>query len=287
MALPAAAPSAASASSAGSSATSASPALAVPAATQRGFDPGDIISDDSFYNPDAMTAGQVQRFLEQRDCTPVDASPCLADFRMDVPHTAASPGRCAAIPAGKAERASSIIVGIAKACTISPRVLLVLLQKEQSLLTAPSASGYQKATGYACPDTSACDSRYFGFFNQVYRAARQFREYTAHPGDWRYRIGANAIQYHPDVSCGASRVVIADQATANLYNYTPYQPNTQTLAHPGGPAGPCSAYGNLNFWRLYDRWFGDPRAVRYPGFVLPCLIYTGGYGCAPLRPLEQ
>lgn len=251
------------------------------------FDPGDIISDDSFYNPYAMTAEQVQRFLEQRDCNPKDASPCLKDFRMDVPRTAASPERCAAIPARKNERASSIIVRIAQACTISPRVLLVLLQKEQSLLTTPSAIGYQKATGYACPDTAACDTRYFGFFNQVYRAAWQFREYTAHPGDWRYRIGANAIQYHPDTGCGSSRVEIVNQATANLYNYTPYQPDKQTLAHPTGPAGACSAYGNLNFSRLYERWFDDPRTVRYPGFQLPCLIYTGGHGCMPVRPFQD
>lgn len=270
-------------------AVAAAPAhpAAAAAAPSSVFDAGDIISDDSFYNPDSMTAAQVQRFLEQRDCTPQDASPCLKDFRMDVPRTAASPERCDAIRAGRNERASSIIVRIAQACTISPRVLLVLLQKEQSLLTTPSAGGYQKATGYACPDTAACDTRYFGFFNQVYRAAWQFREYTAHPGDWRYRIGANAIQYHPDAGCGSSRVEIVNQATANLYNYTPYQPDTQTLAHPTGPAGACSAYGNLNFSRLYDRWFGDPRTVRYPGFQLPCLIYTGGYGCAPIRPFQD
>ncbi|MBN9631910.1 MAG: hypothetical protein J0I18_15085 [Actinobacteria bacterium] len=256
------------------------------AKTAAGFDAGDIISDDSFYNPYAMTAAQVQRFLEGRDCTPKDGSPCLADFRMDVPRTPASAERCAAIPARTNERASSIIVRVAEACTISPRVLLVLLQKEQSLLTSPSAGGYQKATGYACPDTAACDARYFGFFNQVYRAAWQFREYTAHPGDWRYRIGSNAIQYHPDAACGSSRVAIVNQATANLYNYTPYQPDEQTLAHPTGPAGACSAYGNLNFSRLYDQWFGDPRAVRYPGFQLPCLVYTGGRGCPPIRPFQ-
>lgn len=257
------------------------------ATTSPAFAPGDIISDDSFYNPYAMTASQVQRFLAQRDCTPKDSSPCLKDFRTDVPRTPASPERCAGIPASRNERASSIIVRVAQACTISPRVLLVLLQKEQSLLTTPSSGGYQKATGYACPDTAGCDTRYFGFFNQVYRAAWQFREYTAHPGDWRYRIGENDIQYHPDTTCGSSRVEIVNQATANLYNYTPYQPDKQTLAHPAGPAGACSAYGNLNFSRLYDRWFGDARAVRYPGFQLPCLIYTGGYGCAPIRPLDD
>lgn len=260
------------------------PAAPASAVERTSFDPGDIISDDSFYNPNAMTATQIQRFLEQRDCTPKDDAPCLARFRMDTPDTPASAERCAAIESRRKERASSIIARIARACTISPRVLLVLLQKEQSLVTAPSRSGYQKATGYACPDTAACDTRYFGFFNQVYRAAWQFREYTAHPRDWRYRIGKNDIRYHPDVSCGSSRVAIVNQATANLYNYTPYQPNAQTLASPAGPSGDCSAYGNLNFWRIFGAWFGEPRSVRYPGFVPPCLVYRNGTPCPPLHP---
>lgn len=262
------------------------PATGVLGAERAAFDPGDIISDDSFFNPNAMTAAQIQSFLEDRTCKPTDGSPCLADYRADVPRIPASAERCAAVPARSGERASSIIARVATACTISPRVLLVLLQKEQSLLTAPSASGYQKATGYACPDTAECDKRYFGFVNQVYRAAWQFREYTVHPGDWRYRVGKNEIQFHPDVSCGSSSVTIVDQATANLYNYTPYQPNDETLAAPTGPAGDCSTYGNLNFSRLYTRWFGDPHAVRYPAFVLPCLNYAGGFGCAPTPGLR-
>lgn len=249
------------------------------------FDPGEIISDDSFFNPDAMTAAQIQRFLEQRRCVPVGGAPCLAQYRASTPYVPASPERCAAIGGMTGERASSIVARIAKACTISPRVLLVLLQKEQSLLTAPSPSGYQKATGYACPDTAACDRKYFGFFNQVYRAAWQFREYTAHPADWRYRIGPNRIQFHPDAACGSTRVTIADQATANLYNYTPYQPNAETLASPKGPGGVCSTFGNLNFSRLYTDWFGSPLAVRFPGLQQPCVVYTGGFGCGQLHPL--
>jgi hypothetical protein len=262
------------------------PATGVLGAERASFDPGDIISDDSFFNPDAMTAGEIQSFLEDRTCKPTDGSPCLADYRVDAPRIPASAGRCTALPAQKDERASSIIARVAEACTISPRVLLVLLQKEQSLLTAPSASGYQKATGYACPDTAECDERYFGFVNQVYRAAWQFREYTVHPGDWRYGVGRNDIQFHPDVSCGSSSVTIVNQATANLYNYTPYQPNDETLAAPTGPAGDCSTYGNLNFSRLYTTWFGDPHAERYPAFMLPCLNYAGGFGCAPTPGLR-
>ncbi|MFF1634364.1 hypothetical protein [Leifsonia sp. NPDC058248] len=263
------------------------PAVGVIADEKPGFDPGDIISDDSFFNPYAMTAADIQDFLGDRTCRPKDGVPCLADFRMDTPYVPASKDRCTAMHGRRDESASSIIARVAAACTISPRVLLVLLQKEQSLLTAPSASGYQKATGYACPDTAACDKKYFGFFNQVYRAAWQFREYTVHPTDWRYRIGSNRIQYHPNARCGTSEVNIVNQATANLYNYTPYQPNADTLARPTGPAGACSTFGNLNFSRLYAQWFGSPLNVRFSGWLPACLTYAGGFGCPPISPFDR
>lgn len=263
------------------------PAIGVSADEKASFDPGDIISDDSFFNPNAMTEADIQQFLDDRTCTPKDGVPCLARYRMDTPDTPASKDRCTAIRGERDERASSIIARVAAACTISPRVLLVLLQKEQSLLTAPSASGYQKATGYACPDTAACDRKYFGFFNQVYRAAWQFREYTVHPTDWRYQVGENRIQFHPDATCGTSRVTVANQATANLYNYTPYQPNAQTLARPAGKGGACATYGNLNFSRLYNQWFGSPLAVRFAGWLPSCLTYVGGFGCPPIAPFGR
>ncbi|MEO7016384.1 MAG: hypothetical protein ABI067_07560 [Leifsonia sp.] len=257
----------------------------VVAGTKSTFNPGNIISDDSFFNPDAMSAADIQLFLDDRSCQRQDSTPCLAHYRVDTPSLPASAGRCTALRGARNERASSIIARVAQACTISPRVLLVLLQKEQSLLTAPSASGYQKATGYACPDTSACDAKYFGFFNQVYRAAWQFREYTVHPKDWRYKIGTNRVQYHPNASCGAGEVRIVNQATANLYNYTPYQPNKETLTDPQG-AGACSAFGNLNFSRLYNQWFGSPLKVRFTGLDSSCLYYTGGFGCPPIQPFN-
>jgi hypothetical protein len=73
---------------------------------------------------------------------------------------------------------------------------------------------------------------------------------------------------------------VQNQATANLYNYTPYQPNPATIAAPeAGDA--CSAFGNLNFWRLWHRWFGDPEAERYPGFLPACTRLVGGHPCPP------
>jgi hypothetical protein len=256
-------------------------------AATNSFNPGAIISDDSFFNYQSMSATDVQTFLESLTCIPRDASPCLADYRQDTTTKAAALGHCSRLVGEKNEKASHIVWRVAQACRINPRVLLVLLQKEQSLLTSPRASGYQRATGYACPDTAACDATYFGFFNQVYSAAWQFREYTLHPSDWRYHIGRVTIQYSPNPTCGSTAVQVKNQATANLYNYTPYQPNPYTVANPRGAVQPCSTYGNLNFSRIYTAWFGSPLDVRFSDWLPACLNFVGGHDCpAPPSPLD-
>lgn len=242
------------------------------------FEAGNIISDDAFFDPNAMTESGIQSWLLTMPCAPTDLSPCLAFFRQKT-QTRAANGNCLEYRGAADETAAAIVYKVAQACGISPRVLLVLVQKEQSLVTRPSAYGYQRATGYACPDTAACDAKYFGFSNQLYSAAWQFREYAKAGDNWAIKPGAAKVQYSPDASCGASRVEVADQATADLYLYTPYQPDGYTRAHPSGPAGKCSAYGNLNFFRLYNTWFGDSRAESFPRWWGPCLDYVGGLAC--------
>ena len=261
--------------------TSTRATLPEPPATE--FDPGHIVSDDAFYDSAAMSEEEIQAFLESVPCRPDEGVKCLADYSQSTTTQPAVGGaHCAEYGGGIRERASRIIAKVAEACGISPRSLLVLLQKEQSLLTRPSVSGYERATGYGCPDTADCDTKYFGFFNQVYNAAWQFRQYTEEP-DRAYRIGTVQVGYHPDAACGASAVEIRNQATANLYNYTPYQPSAATLADPDtGDA--CSAFGNLNFWRIWHRWFGDPEAERLPAFFPPCSRLVGGHPCPPVQP---
>lgn len=243
------------------------------------FDPGFIVSDDSFYNSDAMSEAEIQAFFEAVSCRADAGVRCLADYRETTDSQPdAGAGHCTAYRGAPRERASRIVERVAEACRVSPRTLIVLLQKEQSLLTRPTERGYLRATGYGCPDTADCDEEYFGFFNQVYHAAWQFRQYSEEP-ERAYRIGTVNVQFHPDAACGASPVAIRNQATANLYNYTPYQPNQATLENPEAGDG-CSAFGNLNFWRLWHRWFGDPTSERYPGFLPPCTRLIGGDPCA-------
>jgi hypothetical protein len=242
------------------------------------FEAGHIVSDDSFYNSAAMSESEIQAFFESVSCRADEGVRCLSDYRESTDtQPAAGPGHCTEYRGAARERASRIVERVAEACGVSPRTLIVLLQKEQSLLTRPTERGYLRATGYGCPDTADCDEEYFGFFNQVYHAAWQFRQYSEEP-ERTYQIGTVNVQFHPDAACGAEPVAIRNQATANLYNYTPYQPSPATLENPDtGDA--CSAFGNLNFWRIWHRWFGDPTAERYPGFLPPCTRLIGGDPC--------
>jgi hypothetical protein len=153
---------------------------------------------------------------------------------------------------------------VSQACGINPQVFLVLLQKEQSLVTDvwPFPVQYRSATGYGCPDTAACDSAYYGFYNQVYRAGWQYKVYRANPNSYNYRAGRNNyIQYNPNASCGGKTVYIENQATAGLYIYTPYVPNAKALSNLYGTGDSCSAYGNRNFWRLFREWFGNSSII--------------------------
>jgi len=246
-----------------------------------GFAPGRILSDYNFFNSAAMTEAEIQDFLQSRSCIRTDSSPCLWEYRestTDQPDAGA--GHCDAYRGAENEHASTIIKKVATACGISPRVLLVLLQKEQSLLSRPTESGYLRATGYGCPDTADCDADYFGFFNQVYNAAWQFRQYTQEP-DRTYQIGDVEVGYNPDEACGVSTVDIQNQATANLYNYTPYQPNEAALADPDSDGDGCSTHGNLNFWLFYTAWFGSGDTDPFPEVFGSCLNLTGGQPCRP------
>ena len=249
---------------------------------------GNIIDDGLFYSGNDMSADQIQSFLNSKVpvCDTWGSKPsehgggtraqygasrgypapyvCLKDFSMSIPGYAAD-SYCGTISGGW-RSAAQIIKDVSSACGVGSKVLLVLLQKEQSLITDewPFPSQYQKATGFACPDTAPCDSQYAGFFNQVYRAARQYKVYRANPNSYRYKARQNnAIQYNPNAGCGSGNVYIENDATAGLYIYTPYQPNQAALNNLYGTGDGCSAYGNRNFWRMYADWFGTPNAPSF------------------------
>ena len=229
------------------------------AADLKKFNAGNIISDSVFYNYSTMSASQIQDFLNSKVKSCNGDYTCLKDYRSS---TVSKPvdSYCSGYNASSSQSAAEIIYGVSQSCKINPQVLLVLLQKETGLVThtGPGSWRYQTATGMGCPDTAACDSQYYGLFNQLYGAARQFKIYQAKPSNYRYVANRNnSIQWNPSASCGSTNVYIENQATAGLYNYTPYAPNQAALNAGYGTGNGCSSYGNRNFYLYFTDWFGN------------------------------
>lgn len=235
---------------------------AEPAAAADGskFDPGYIVSDENFYDGSAMDAAAVQQFLDSKNrCG--SGSNCLAPYRQTTP-SMPKDSYCAAMEGRPGESAASIIARVGAACNMSQKAILVLLEKEQSLVTSrsPSDWNWRAATGFSCPDNRPCDPAFAGFFYQVYYAARSFQAYKYNRAafSW-YKVNAwNNILWSEKAGCGTSRVFIRNLATLGLYFYTPYRPNAAALENLYGTGDSCSSYGNRNFWRLWTDWFGDP-----------------------------
>ncbi|MFH0856965.1 MAG: hypothetical protein V1860_03650, partial [bacterium] len=139
---------------------------------------------------------------------------------------------------GKVKSAAEIIYRSANDYKISPKYLLVLLQKEQSLIETAKPTQYQLdwATGFArCDDPVACApeqvAEYQGFAKQVDRAAWRNRFYIDNAKNGWLKTT------NTDYQIDGYKINPVNQATANLYNYTPHY------------------NGNFNFWKIWNRYF--------------------------------
>ena len=261
------------------------------------FRPGNIISDYTMGNYTTMSVADIDAFLHahgncnDRDTVKASWYPnlhyhikdghfvCLADERFSL----TTPNYGDLLTDGEASKtAAEIIYDAAQTYHINPQVLLVLLEKEQGLISDswPNSIQFRSATGFGCPDTAACDAEYYGLRNQIESAAWLFR--TVLDGGWtNYPLGENYIAYSPNAACGGSIVNIENLATSSLYRYTPYQPNAAALAAGYGTVT-CGAYGNRNFFLFFTNWFGDPTITKEEpvidetiyGEVIPSGKYT-------------
>ena len=133
--------------------------------------------------------------------------------------------------------ASEIIYNATNQYKINPQYLIVLIQKEQSLITDPNPTQRQLdwATGFAICDNCSKDDpylqKYKGFYNQVFYAAQRNRFYIENNDlIWLFQINQ---EYNID----GKKITPLNQATVNLYNYTPHY------------------NGNYNFWKIWQKWF--------------------------------
>lgn len=248
------------------------------------FNKSRIIDDPKFYRTSSISASSIQSFLNSKmpNCDTNGEQmyngsqtraqygrskgypppyTCLKSYKVNTPSRAGASGLCNSLSAKTNRTAAQIIYDVSKACGIDSKVLIVMLQKEQALVTDdwPWSKQYKIAMGYGCPDDGSCNSTYYGFFNQVYNAARQLKNYRKNPGSFNYASGRTSfVAYQANApSCSGTNIKMQNAATAALYNYTPYQPNAAALNNLYGTGNSCSAYGNRNFWRMYNDWFGS------------------------------
>lgn len=201
----------------------------VKAAAVVGFNPENIISDSLFYDGNAMTAAEIQSFLDAKIGSCRNGK-CLNVLNVSVSSRDAWVSQvtgnlvCTALQGGTM-RVSELIYRMQVTCGISAKAILVTLQKEQGLTTsdAPSDWNLRAAMGASCPDTSPCDPAYSGLGPQIVQGVRQIKIYKA--GRFAMQPGVNYIGYNPNSACGGTNLNIQNYATAALYNYTPYQPN--------------------------------------------------------------
>jgi hypothetical protein len=174
-----------------------------------GFNPDNVISEPNFRASTSLNAAQIQAFLDQQPGS-------LRSLR-GPDHN------------GIVRSAAEMIAEAAVAWDVNPKVILVTLQKEQSLLSKarPSQEAYDWAMGCGKAD-SRTYYEYQGFGKQIWWGASKFQKNAA-----LWKPGAT-------MTIDGSAVHPANPGTHAQYRYTPH------------------FHGVRSFWALYWRYFGNP-----------------------------
>jgi hypothetical protein len=201
--------------------------------------PNRILSDEVLRDYDSMSVAQIQAYLNKQPgplkklktwdhdttCTVIASQPNV-NLTPDADRVSQS--------------AAQLIWDACQQWQINPKVMLAMLQKEQSLLTRKSVTSttYARAIGAGCPDGHT--NRFPGFGNQMWYGARLLDGYGEgkngstialyYPG-----IRTWDIYRHPNVA-----IYPWSLATYKLYVYNP------------------SIGGNTSFWNIYRGRFGNP-----------------------------
>jgi len=206
-----------------------------------------LISERDFTDVNSMSAAEVQAFLVAKNSGLKDfseggrtAAQIIYDAAKGKKFTAAVADGDWSTPLGESFKGAKAYEGVTlneATGTISPKVILVMLQKEQSLITETTldVAAAQIAVGYGCPDSGGCSAHYKGFTNQVEWAAWQLRYNFERAKGKGADFQVGEVLKNVD---GKYDVTFTNAATASLYRYTPHVFD--------------SAY---NFMKLFDSYF--------------------------------
>lgn len=186
-----------------------------------GFNPDLILSDQDIFDANGFPKDRLVRFLESKGTLATAQQTDIDGVLKPVP---------------------DIIWRVSQSYKINPKYLVALIQKEQSLVeaTKPTQKQFDWAAGYGVCDSCSKDDPsiqdFKGFAAQLEWAAKQHREkYLIQLLTKGTTIGGQGNG--KTVKIDGESVTPQNNATAMLYSYTPH------------------IHGNLNLWRIWQRWF--------------------------------
>lgn len=187
-----------------------------------------LLSDGNFVDVNSLTVQQIQDFLNSNNSW-------IKDF---VDNSDAGHGRSTAqiiwdAAHGKYEASGSYNgINISELTgTVSPKVIMVYLQKEQSLISRTTYNEWAMTAsmGYFCysgvsgdGNNNGCKDIYEGFTKQIENGAWQLRynyERACGTGFSDYQVGQTI---HTSDGGGGYNVNLTNRATSAAYRYTPY-----------------------------------------------------------------
>ena len=236
------------------------------------FNPNKIIDDNELLNTSSMSLSDIQTFLQSKNSYLANYSTLNAHgttkSAAEIIYDASNNNYdCSGVTLSDTPTEFEKQQKCRHITTVNPKFLLVLLQKEASLVEDPSPSQGRLdwAAGYGCPDGWVCNPYYKGFGKQVNSAALQFLAYINEQDHYNYKAGQtytinNTLDPYCTTSNQTMSVTPLNKATAALYNYTPHVFN-----------------GNYNVFKLWKRYF--PKTVKlYPdGSILQAKDDAGIY----------
>lgn len=253
------------------------------------FNPNLLIEDARF--SDTQTFGGpdgIQKFLESKGSVLSNTNP---DFLIKL-HEPADPALKQKLDdpqynLSRLRTAAELIWDAAQSTGINPQVLLVTLNKEQSLITGKFnqftlQKALDRALGFDCPDASGCGNLFPGFYYQFFGnvdtagnrylgAPRSLMKSFSMPNGRGPAVNGRPARVNETITLDntlngfvgvlASQVVtLLNKATAALYRYTPHVFN-----------------GNYNFWRFFASWFkyGNGTLVKNPDTGIVYILQNG------------
>lgn len=250
--------------------TNANLALAAEA-VQSGFNPNKLIDDKVFLNEDTMSVSDIQKFLQEKNSVLANTSNSFVSLLKEPVTNKALKEKLEDPKADstKSRTAAELIYDAAQSSGLNPQVILVTLNKEQSLITGrqtATAEQLQRALdfsmGFGCPDSQPCGEIYKGFYFQLFGgvdaennrylgAAKSLVKSAETPGGRGPFFNGTTSKVGDAITLGNTTgnyegvlpqqsIVLSNAATAALYRYTPHVFN-----------------GNYNFWRFFKSWFGN------------------------------